>query len=268
MSSTSGVTASEGPEDILRRRGTAQQKSTLETQPSTVVRSESSKIPNTPLAASIISFSLGALFILGVLMFSNRGLQSGIVTWQLGFFVAAWAAFHWGEFAVTAGWNREKCSVDSFLLENGMHYHAAHSIAILEYTLTVWLKPSLKAYPYISAIGIALVVLGQFLRSAAMIHAARSFSHTVAWSKLPNHVLVKDGIYSWSRHPSYAGFFYWALGTQLVLQNPISFLGYAVVLWRFFNARIKYEERHLVRFFGQDYEDYRTQVGTKIPFIP
>jgi protein-S-isoprenylcysteine O-methyltransferase len=31
---------------------------------------------------------------------------------QLGFFIAAWSGFHWGEFAVTAGWNLEKCSVD------------------------------------------------------------------------------------------------------------------------------------------------------------
>lgn len=43
----------------------------------------------------------------------------------------------------------------------------------------------------------------------------------------------------WFRHPSYAGFFYWALGTQLVLQNPISFLGFLIVLWRFFSQRIR-----------------------------
>lgn len=170
MSTTNGVPASEGPEDILRRRGTPQQRSALETEPTAVVRSQSSTIPNTPLAASIISFSLGGLFIFGVLVVLNSGLQYGAVTWQLGFFLAAWAAFHWGEFAVTAGWNREKCSVDckyellfcihqtnaplsAFLLENGIHYHLAHSFAILEYVLTAWLKPSLKTIPYVSALG-------------------------------------------------------------------------------------------------------------------
>lgn len=50
-----------------------------------------------------------------------------------------------------------------------------------------------------------------------------------------------DGACSWSRHPSYAGFFYWCLGTQLVLQNPISFIVFAVVLWRFFYYRIRCE---------------------------
>jgi len=28
------------------------------------------------------------------------------------------------------------------------------------------------------------------------------------------------------------------------------------------------EERALVKFFGQDYVEYRRRVGTKIPFIP
>lgn len=90
------------------------------------------------------------------------------------------------------------------------------------------------------------------------------------------------------RHPSYAGFFYWALGTQLVLQNPVSFVLFSVLLWRFFYYRtrgtqrlvpksldrmltvrfITAEEKYLIQFFGQEYVAYRGRVGTKIPFIP
>lgn len=43
----------------------------------------------------------------------------------------------------------------------------------------------------------------------------------------------------WSRHPSYVGFFYWAIATQLVLGNVVSTLAFAVVLGRFFSARIR-----------------------------
>src|ERR1700722_10014339 len=68
-------------------------------------------IPNTPLAASIISFLLGSIFSLGLLTFCAGGFETyWWATYQLGFFVAAWSFFHWGEFAVTAGWNLEKCS--------------------------------------------------------------------------------------------------------------------------------------------------------------
>ncbi|KAH0839888.1 Isoprenylcysteine carboxyl methyltransferase family-domain-containing protein [Lanmaoa asiatica] len=228
-----------------------------------------SNIPNTPLAASTISFLLGGSFALGFSLFLQGGLTSPWwATYQLGFFVAAWSAFHWGEFAVTAGWNLEKCSVDSFLLENGVMYHVANGTALTEYLVALFFIPSSKSLTYISAIGILLVFAGQALRTTAMMNASTNFSHSVAFRKRDSHQLVTDGVYAWFRHPSYTGFFYWALGTQMVLQNPVSFIGFTVILWRFFYRRTRVEERALVQFFGSDYEAYRRRVGTWIPFIP
>ena len=74
-------------------------------------------IPNTPLSVATISFLLGITFALGFLTFVVGGFQRfWWSTYQFGFYMAAWAFFHWGEFAVTAGWNLEKCSVDCELL--------------------------------------------------------------------------------------------------------------------------------------------------------
>ncbi|KAH9938214.1 ICMT-domain-containing protein [Fomitopsis serialis] len=256
-------------EERLRQRAKTKQSHPLDTVPTDPGLRPRGKIPNTPLAASTLAFLLGIVFALGFITFAFGGFDRfWWTTYQLGFYLAAWAAFHWGEFAVTAGWNRDKCSIDSFLLENGSQYHIAHSIAIAEYLLTLHFKPSVKSHPYVSQVGIVVVVVGQILRSSAMIHAAQSFSHVIAMRKINTHVLVTDGIYRWFRHPSYAGFLYWALGTQLVLQNPVSFLGFLVVLWRFFAQRIRAEEGYLIRFFGDDYIQYRKRVGTKIPLIP
>jgi protein-S-isoprenylcysteine O-methyltransferase len=41
-----------------------------------------------------------------------------------------------------------------------------------------------------------IVVLGQSLRSGAMIHASTNFSHAVAFEKRDSHKLVTDGIYA------------------------------------------------------------------------
>jgi len=225
-------------------------------------------IPNTPLSVSTISFLLGIVFTIGFAIFYFGGRDGPFwCTSELGFFITTWAAFHWGEFAVTAGWNRPKCNVDSFLLDNGIQYHAAHLTALSEYFVFLYLKPSWKGHPYLSVIGMVMVLLGQAMRTTAMIHASTNFSHLVQYRKHETHRLVTDGVYAWSRHPSYAGFFYWGLGTQLVLQNPMSFVLYGVLLWRFFSNRIRSEESALVRFFGQDYIQYRAKVGTKIPFI-
>jgi len=265
------ATGQDAPDDFdnkLKQRQTSRIADPLRTIPTSSAHQPRGRIPNTPLSASIISFSLGCVFTLGFLTFLRGGFGQWWSTYQLGFFIASWAAFHWGEFAVTAGWNSDKCSVDSFLLENGNLYHIAHSTAIIEYIITNYFRPSWKEYPYVSVIGICLVVFGQTLRSIAMIHAASNFSHSVALYKMEGHVLVTRGVYSWFRHPSYTGFFYWALGTQLVLQNPLTFIAFAVILWRFFDSRIKVEEKHLVRFFGNEYLAYRQRVGTKIPLIP
>ncbi|PWN48822.1 ICMT-domain-containing protein [Violaceomyces palustris] len=199
---------------------------------------------------------------------------------RLNLYLFSWSLFHLAEFFVTARYNPTRLLTDSFLLNNGVTYHVAHSFGLIEFILTSLLFPppsqhwlfgsqALGIKPlHLSWIGLALILLGQFLRSLAMIQASDNFSHTIASTKRHDHRLVKEGVYSFSRHPSYFGFFYWALGTQILLVNPLSTLGFSLVLWKFFNSRIKHEEIHLVKFFGQEYLDYRRRVGTKLPFIP
>lgn len=102
----------DGFDERLRQR-TMANSNPLDTIPKDASLKPRGVIPNTPLAISAVSFLLGSLFALGGLTFAVGGFSNlWWSTYQLGFFVAAWAAFHWGEFAVTAGWNKDKCSVD------------------------------------------------------------------------------------------------------------------------------------------------------------
>jgi len=216
---------------------------------------------------------LGITLTLGLILFTRPdvlllGVAESPARWApLGFFIASWAAFHWGEYAVAAGWNRNRCSVDSFLLENGIGYHIANGVSLVEFVLTTLFAPNFKRYPAVAQLGMVLTLIGQVLRSTAMIHAASNFSHQLVTRKEDEHRLVTTGIYAWLRHPSYTGFFYWSLGTQIALQNPLSFVAFTAVLWRFFSNRIKVEERYLISFFGKNYETYRKTVGTWIPFV-
>lgn len=144
--------------------------------------------------------------------------------------------------------------LQAFLLQNGWNYHAAHLAGLLEFLLEhLFLPPSqqsshsttiatlLTRPSTLTYVGFCLVVFGQHLRSTAMIHASSNFSHQVAHKKRDDHRLVTTGVYAWVRHPSYTGFFTWAIATQLVLANPIMTLVFAVVLWRFFSSRIRGE---------------------------
>ncbi|CAK7268387.1 farnesyl cysteine-carboxyl methyltransferase [Sporothrix epigloea] len=213
----------------------------------------------------------------------SGGLASMLAPlWRLPFFLAALSTFHFLEFWITARYNTQATSVESFLLTaNWPAYAIAHLAAFAEcflrYTVlrrapsvasvASFLPLPLPSRTAVMLAGLALVAVGQAVRTAAMVQAGRSFNHMIQHKRAASHALVTDGIYAWLRHPSYFGFFWWALGTQLVLGNVVCLLGYTAVLWRFFSVRIRHEEQLLVRFFGDDYVQYRKRVGTKIPFV-
>lgn len=221
----------------------------------------------------------------------TEGTSTALATrlWRLPFFFASLAAFHFLEFYTTARYSTHDATIKSFLLTaNWPAYAVAHSSASIECLITnlifpdrtspsslvtIILTPFLPA-PLIHATttilvlaGIAMVVVGQTIRSAAMAEAGPSFNHIVQHRKRDTHVLVTTGCYAHLRHPSYFGFFWWAVGTQLVLGNVLCLAAYVAVLWHFFSARVKAEEASLVKFFGKDYIDYKRRVGTKLPFI-
>lgn len=118
--------------------------------------------------------------------------------------------------------------------------------ATLEYLVEVYFFPKLKlqisAFPTMA--GLLLVLIGQTTRTLAMVHAGTNFNHLVQRQRRPGHVLVTQGVYAWLRHPSYFGYYWWGLGTQLLLANPLCFITYTIVLWKFFNERIRSEPPH------------------------
>ncbi|PWN33903.1 ICMT-domain-containing protein [Meira miltonrushii] len=142
---------------------------------------------------------------------------------QLHFYLLAWATFHLLEFVITARYNATRLFADSFLISNGITYHLAHLFGLTEFILEARFAPQgFKSFAWYTVLGMMMILIGQTIRSLAMVHCADNFSHEVATRKRDDHKLVTDGIYRISRHPSYAGFFYWALGTQIMLGNPLS----------------------------------------------
>ncbi|KAI0542235.1 Isoprenylcysteine carboxyl methyltransferase family-domain-containing protein [Xylaria digitata] len=222
---------------------------------------------------AIRSFYLGIALALSFATMVSILLLTASPLWRVPFFIGALSTFHFLEFWTTARYNTSVAKIDSFLLTaNWPAYAIAHMAASLECLLTKLLFPNRAWAPFYSGhilllVGFILVFLGQATRSLAMAQAGPSFNHTIQRKKKDDHDLVTTGVYSFLRHPSYFGFFYWGVGTQVVLGNPICFVGYMMVLWRFFASRIRSEESDLVRFFGDDYTDYKKRVGTGIPFI-
>ncbi len=80
-------------------------------------------------------------------------------------------------------------------------------------------------------------------------------------------MLVTNGVYSICRHPSYFGWFLWCLGSQLVMTNTVSFIGFYFASVKFFKDRVPEEEYYLTEFFGEDYLDYALRTPILIPEV-
>jgi protein-S-isoprenylcysteine O-methyltransferase len=191
------------------------------------------------------------------------------------------------------------------------------SFACLEHAAELWATPSLKARcspavcgsaarlssalalqdaPSLAGVqlaGLALVLFGDGIRKVAIVTAAHNFTHRVQLTHQPGHRLVRHGVYTYIRHPAYFGWYLWAVGTQVLLLNPVSTVVFAAVVrpcahrvaqsgtitrafdasaarcqaWLYFKRRIPFEEARLLEFFGLAYSQYRDATPTWIPGI-
>jgi len=175
--------------------------------------------------------------------------------------------FHMSEFVFTGLFNHKKLTTDSFLLNHSMSYISALLASWLEFFIELYFFPNMKTHVWIVGLGICVIAFGEFFRKLAMYTAGVSFNHSVQERRSQDHVLVTNGVYGLVRHPAYFGWFYWSIGTQIFLSNPICAVLYTIASWSFFYARINDEEFYLKRFFGQAYTDYQKQVPSGVPFV-
>ena len=85
---------------------------------------------------------------------------------------------------------------------------------------------------------------------------------------VPDHTLLRDGVYRVVRHPGYASVMLLTLsGSLLATRNAFICVAFVLVLYLAYSKRIQDEEAMLIRHFGKDYEDYRKVSGDLVPWI-
>lgn len=204
------------------------------------------------------------LILSQVFMVGDSSLILNILTiWQWSCYFLFLMFFHFMEFFITAIYQPAALSYDSYLVNHSRSYTVAVLFGWFEFWIESLFFQEVKCNYYISILGFILLLLGQCIRSLSMSTCGSNFSHNLMSKKEEGHNLVTTGIYSFFRHPSYFGWFYWCLGTQLVLCNPVSFIAYLIASWSFFNERIEYEENVLLKIYGEQYSSYvkRTIIG-------
>lgn len=207
-----------------------------------------------------VCFTLGALFVvdLWALFHSNYGSLVMLFITLKVYFVT--------EFFNSASYQPRSVTSKSFLIYGVKGNHEfwwMQALTIVEVLFNPW-----GGYRIVAAIGAVIVFGGLYIRHLAMKECSDSFNHYIATVRKPHHKLVTSGVYSILRHPSYLGFWLFAVGTQLMLNNFINLVLDVAILYYFFSKRIAYEEWMLInKFYGQEYIEYRKRVGVYIPII-
>jgi protein-S-isoprenylcysteine O-methyltransferase Ste14 len=104
-------------------------------------------------------------------------------------------------------------------------------------------------------LGVALMLAGAALATGAMLPYPRDGSN-----------LVESGPYAIVRHPIYSGLILGALGYALWVNGWLT-VGYALLLFAFFDIKSRREETWLLEKFGPPYAEYRTRVRKLIPWV-
>lgn len=82
---------------------------------------------------------------------------------------------------------------------------------------------------------LVISIIALIMRIMAFFTAKSNFTHKVASTKKQSHKLVTNGIYSFFRHPSYTGFFYFSIATMVLIGNFISAILFGIILSVFFD---------------------------------
>lgn len=204
------------------------------------------------------------VFLIGYMLVAQ---QSFPTMNTFGYYLMVLSFFHLSEFVFTALFNPKEVSTSSFLLNHSKEYAIAACSSWIEFFIEAMLFPTLKQNLYLRCIGLTLCLFGESFRKLAMYTAGKNFNHYVQEVHHKEHVLVTKGVYRLVRHPSYFGWFYWSVGTQILLANPLCALLYTIVSWKFFKSRIIYEEYYLIKFFGSQYTTYQKKVASGVPFV-
>lgn len=190
---------------------------------------------------------------------------------RLGLYLLFVAAYHLLEFINTSTYQPQTVTLSLFLLYGNVgskEYLLMQLVSIWEY---FFIRSRWLIWPYMkhtTFLGMGMATIGLYIRHRAMMVCGNGFSHYIQTTARHSHTLVTHDIYGWSRHPSYLGFYLWAIGLQMCLSIPLSLVLTIVVITWFFRTRVAFEEWFLVnRLFGQQYTDYSNKVGTLIPFV-
>jgi protein-S-isoprenylcysteine O-methyltransferase Ste14 len=183
-----------------------------------------------------------------------------------------WTILYWGWFASEIGlviWTRTRDRGGNRLRDRGSLLILWGTIVTCMTLGITWGESHLPNLPgdkhLYQLIAISLLVIGLLIRWWAILTLGRAFSVNVALRE--GQRVMKKGLFSVVRHPSYLGMMIIFIATGLWERNYISMAIILVPISIALAYRIHVEEIALREGFGEEYIEYSRKTKRLIPFI-
>ncbi len=124
-------------------------------------------------------------------------------------------------------------------------------------------------YPHstsLQLLGAILTLIGVVVSILGRHELGTNWTHGANYQIKNNQELVTSGIYSYIRHPIYAGLILAFIGGELVAESYLAFFFFVISFVGFYYQSRK-EEEILLEHFGKKYKDYMSRTKMLIPFI-
>jgi protein-S-isoprenylcysteine O-methyltransferase len=198
---------------------------------------------------------------------NNNNINNNNKYFQFQLYLISLCIYHISEYFNSLIYHFSKLNFESFLLDQSIEYNIALISSFFEYFIENYFFSIFKSNFIFLFFGLILTIFGHFFRISALFTCKSNFDYLVQYKKKKDHKLVKNGVYKIFNHPSYVGFYLWAIGTQFLMGNLICFIGFIFALYFFFKERIEEEEIFLIEFYGEEYLKYKNDVWEFFPGI-
>jgi protein-S-isoprenylcysteine O-methyltransferase Ste14 len=126
-----------------------------------------------------------------------------------------------------------------------------------------WLNWRLTPYlPPVWTAGLLVTLAGVGMAIWARLTLGSNWSSAVTLKN--DHVLIRNGLYRWIRHPIYTGILLGMIGSAMIRGHLRGWIGLVVVLAAFY-FKARREERFLREEFGAGFDEHSQRTGMFLP---
>lgn len=128
-----------------------------------------------------------------------------------------------------------------------------------------YFKTNQNNFNFLTILGLLMIATGVSFRALAVYSLGKYFTATVQIKD--GHHLTTTGPYSIVRHPSYTGAFLAIISGGVILESLIGFIISCIAMSIAYYIRIRIEEKELIAWFGNDYQQYKRRTKMIIPYV-